>query len=167
MTDRGLNYHRTGAPFRKCDAMPKTRTRPASKFHAWSGWAVVPTPREPIEIFSRDYIVEQEAEQWLGDLLESWSIQPAARAQVEVVLHELLSNATEFGSGSIQVEVQRRAGRIRIGVRDDGQGPMRTGDAFPPHSGAHGLGRVAKLSHVWGVTRHPGGGATVWAELDP
>ncbi len=147
--------------------MPKTRTRPASKLRPWNGWAVVPALREPIEIFSRDFIVEKEAEQWLGNLLESWSIQPAARAQMEVVLHELLSNATIFGSGSIQVEVQRRAGRIWIGVRDDGQGPMRAEGAFPPLSGIHGLGRVAKLSHVWGVTRHPGGGTTVWAELDP
>lgn len=57
--------------------MPKTRTRPASKLRPWNGWAVVPALREPIEIFSRDFIVEKEAEQWLGNLLESWSIQPA------------------------------------------------------------------------------------------
>lgn len=109
---------------------------------------------------------ESEADRWCRSRLESWSLEPISTFQAVAVMGELLSNAFRHGKGSVQVDLRLRSGRIWIGVRDHGPGPMRTEGAFPPRSAEHGLGRVAQASHVWGVNRHFGEGTTVWSELE-
>jgi nitrate/nitrite-specific signal transduction histidine kinase len=109
---------------------------------------------------------ELEANLWCQWLLHTWSLDPLS-AQALAVMDELLSNARRHGRGSVRVDVQQRGRRVRIGVRDEGPGPMREdGIGFPPQNAAHGLGRIAEASHFWGVSRHPEGGTTVWSELD-
>jgi anti-sigma regulatory factor (Ser/Thr protein kinase) len=82
-------------------------------------------------------------------------------------MDELLSNALQHGTGQVQVDLRLGDQRIWIGVRDAGPGPIRSDKGnFPPLSDAHGLGRIAQASRVWGVKRHDGHGATVWSELD-
>ena len=107
---------------------------------------------------------ERQAKRWCQSLLHAWSLDPLG-PRVLAVLDDLLANALQHGIGSVQIELQQRAERIWIGVRDDGPGPMREGK-FPPRSGDHGLGRVAHASHIWGVHRHHRHGTTVWSELD-
>jgi hypothetical protein len=110
--------------------------------------------------------METAAGQWCLSLIESWSLGPMITLVVNV-MDELVSNALQHGQGLVRVDVQLQGERVWIGVRDDGLGPMRNGEGtFPPLSAAHGLGRVAQASHVWGVKRHYGRGSTVWSELD-
>jgi serine/threonine-protein kinase RsbW len=145
--------------------MPNVKSRPGQGSQAKARAASRSIPAG-VAVFPHAEANEQEAGRWCRSLLESWSVEPAVCAQAMPVVSELLSNATRHGSGSVQVELELRGGRIWVGVRDDGPGPMRTEGVFPPQGGAHGLGRIAQVSHVWGVSRHPGGGTTVWSELD-
>jgi anti-sigma regulatory factor (Ser/Thr protein kinase) len=110
--------------------------------------------------------MQREADQWCLSLMQSWSLGPAI-TQVVTVIDELMSNALQHGKGQVRVDLQLRGERIWIGVRDEGLGPIRNDEGtFPPLSDAHGLGRIAKASHSWGVKRHDGHGSTVWSELD-
>jgi hypothetical protein len=110
--------------------------------------------------------MQSEADQWCLPLIQSWSLGPVITLVVNV-MDELISNALQHGQGQVRVDLQLRGERVWIGVRDEGPGPMRSDDGtFPPLGHAHGLGRVAKASHFWGVKRHDGHGSTVWSELD-
>ncbi len=110
--------------------------------------------------------VQRKADHWCLSLVRSWSLGPVI-TQVVNVMDELISNALQHGKGQVRVDLQLRGERVWIAVRDEGPGPLRReGGTFPPSSDAHGLGRVARASHVWGVKRHDGHGATVWSELD-
>jgi hypothetical protein len=110
--------------------------------------------------------VQSQVDQWCLSLAQSWPLGPAI-TQLLTVIDELVSNALQHGQGEVRVDLQLRGGRVWIGVRDEGPGPVRRNEgAFPPHGDAQGLGRVARMSHVWGVHRHDGHGTTVWAELD-
>jgi anti-sigma regulatory factor (Ser/Thr protein kinase) len=120
---------------------------------------------EEMQILPHAESGDQDASGWCRALLESWSIEPE-RTKAMAVLDELLANAIKYGNCPVQVEVQRRGERIRVGVRDGGSGPMPAEGLFPPLDGTHGLGRVAQASYAWGVNRHCGHGATVWSELE-
>jgi hypothetical protein len=109
---------------------------------------------------------QSQVDQWCLSLAQSWPLGPAI-TQLLTVIDELVSNALQHGQGEVRVDLQLRGGRVWIGLRDEGPGPVRRNEgAFPPHGDAQGLGRVARMSHVWGVHRHDGHGTTVWAELD-
>jgi signal transduction histidine kinase len=110
--------------------------------------------------------VQSQVDQWCVSLAQSWPLGSAI-TQLLAVMDELVSNAIRHGQGEARVDLQLRGSRVWIGVRDEGPGPIRSNEgAFPPHGDAQGLGRVARMSHVWGVHRHHRHGTTVWAELD-
>jgi anti-sigma regulatory factor (Ser/Thr protein kinase) len=143
--------------------MPSRAHRQARE-DPWTG--VVATPEtHSAEVFPPLPETEGAAHRWCQALLHHWSLDPCS-LQVLAVVDELLGNALHHGKGSVQVDLRQRSGRIWIGVRDDGSGPIRAAGVFPPRGASHGLGRVARASRVWGVNRHCGGGATVWSEVE-
>jgi two-component sensor histidine kinase len=116
--------------------------------------------------FARVPGIQDEVDRWCLSSAQSWSLGPAMTVLLKV-MDELVSNALEHGVGQVEVDLRLQGGRVWIGVRDEGAGPIRSDDGrFPPHDEAHGLGRVAQTSHVWGVNRHGGHGTTVWSELE-
>jgi hypothetical protein len=110
--------------------------------------------------------VQDRVNQWCLSLAHSWALGAAITVLLSV-MDELVSNALQHGEGQVRVDLHLRDDRVWIGVRDEGPGPMRCDEGgFPPHGEAQGLGRVARMAHVWGVHRHVGQGTTVWAELN-
>jgi anti-sigma regulatory factor (Ser/Thr protein kinase) len=102
----------------------------------------------------------------------AWGVllDPAVRAQAELLLTELVTNAVRHGgahSGAIiAVGFQLSTQRLRIAVRDPGPGfewrPRRA--SRPPAEGGYGLLLVDEIARRWGVERVDGR-TVVWAEI--
>ncbi|WP_338483880.1 ATP-binding protein [Streptomyces sp. SCSIO 75703] len=85
--------------------------------------------------------------------------------------HELMANAVIHGcrhqaAKAFTVKVTHSSGRLRVEVQDpSGRRPFQS----PPsdeREGGRGLLLVDALATCWGVHPGPGGGKTVWMELD-
>lgn len=90
---------------------------------------------------------------------------PDLVADVELVLTELVTNASLHGEPPISIRVTRSSGHTRVEVEDSGramplQAPQRT-DAMT----GRGLSLVASLASAWGIRPGNGNGKVVWAEL--
>lgn len=86
-----------------------------------------------------------------------------ARGDVQLLVSELAANAVRHGKGRIELRGERRRGRLRVEVVDEGEGfdpgisPTRAG------TGGRGLTIVEHLADRWGVWR---GTTHVWFELE-
>ncbi len=89
---------------------------------------------------------------------------PALAADTELVVSELVTNASLHGRPPITVRILVD-GRVRVEVEDAGRSaPLVLADN-PEAMTGRGLSMVASVSRVWGVDAR-GGGKVVWAELD-
>ncbi|MFJ6544461.1 ATP-binding protein [Streptomyces sp. NPDC091385] len=86
-----------------------------------------------------------------------------------LIVSELVTNAVLHGRTSpgrqVEVTIAHHAGRVRVEVRDTGDGmPLRRSGATPLATSGRGLEIVDSLSEAWGVTEQVVG-KTVWAVL--
>jgi two-component sensor histidine kinase len=90
-----------------------------------------------------------------------------ARDLVEIaqlLTSELVTNAIQYGSGTIAVEISRSANRLRVTVNDaNSERPQRQSPSAEDVRG-RGLMLVEALSSRWGTTS-TGAGKGVWFEL--
>jgi two-component sensor histidine kinase len=88
-----------------------------------------------------------------------------ARDDIQLVVSELVTNAVRAGSSVVRVGVTHEAGRVRIGVEDEGSGwpEQRAAGIHDPNG--RGLALVSALCASWGVRLDDAGGKTVWAEV--
>jgi anti-sigma regulatory factor (Ser/Thr protein kinase) len=100
---------------------------------------------------------------------ESEQLGRSERELVEVLMTELVTNAVthppaEVG-GSVSVHFTVTSDRVRVAVRDSGEG-FRDADLDRPRSepGGYGLIMVDRGSSRWGTTHDDGN--CVWFELD-
>jgi anti-sigma regulatory factor (Ser/Thr protein kinase) len=105
------------------------------------------------------------ARQWVRDVLAGSGVTEDVHYAVELIVDELVTNATLHAGSPIRVSLDRLDARYRCVVHDectDGPGPriIETADGY-----GRGLRLVALLSLAWGVERGEGG-TTVWAEID-
>ena len=93
--------------------------------------------------------------------LVAWSVPPALRHDVALVVSELVANAVKHGSGPIGLRVDVNEAddttTVRIAVRDEGNGRPAPDDGY-------GLHIVGHLAIAMGVDADAHG-KTVWAEL--
>ncbi len=95
--------------------------------------------------------------------LAGWADQ--VRADTELVVSELVTNAMLHGEAPVTVRVAA-GGKVRVEVSDAGRAtPILLQRSTEAMTG-RGLAMVTALASSWGVDRLPGGGKTVWAELD-
>ncbi|MER8014517.1 ATP-binding protein [Streptomyces griseoluteus] len=85
-----------------------------------------------------------------------------------LIVSELVTNAVLHGKTppgrQVEVTLDHSAGRVRVEVRDTGEGVPRRRPSVPLVVAGRGLGIVNALSGKWGVTEQVVG-KTVWAEL--
>jgi GAF domain-containing protein len=90
---------------------------------------------------------------------------PAVAADAELLVSELVTNATLHGEAPIRVRVVV-GDCVRVEVEDAGRSaPLLAGSNTEVMTG-RGLSMVAALASGWGVSPSPTGGKIVWAELD-
>jgi len=99
-------------------------------------------------------------------VLDSWGCAPDARADLLLVVSELVTNAVVHGAEPIVVTMVRTPERVRVEVTDgaDGSSPHSGRPAADAETG-RGLSVVTRLAVAWGWRASPGRGKTVWAEL--
>jgi anti-sigma regulatory factor (Ser/Thr protein kinase) len=107
----------------------------------------------------------REARRWVRDILAGSDASDDANYAVELIVDELVTNATIHAGSPIRVQLDRLDARYRCLVHDEcGDGPypriIETADGY-----GRGLRLVALLSVAWGVERGEDG-TTVWAEID-
>jgi len=106
---------------------------------------------------------------WVMDVVRGSGAVPGTSGElIELLAGELLANAVLHGppSGTIAVTVTRRAGEIRVAVRDQSTDAPRLNDASPTALGGRGVALVDALSTRWGVEDHGAEGKTVWFVMD-
>ncbi|MFI8346199.1 ATP-binding protein [Streptomyces sp. NPDC085596] len=85
-----------------------------------------------------------------------------------LIVSELVTNAVRHGKTApgrqVEVTIDHSAGRVRVEVRDTGDGMPRRRPRVPLAVSGRGLEIVASLTEAWGVTEQVVG-KTVWAEL--
>ncbi|MET8696263.1 ATP-binding protein [Streptomyces bauhiniae] len=85
-----------------------------------------------------------------------------------LIVSELVTNAVLHGKTppgrQVEVTLDHSAGRVRVEVRDTGEGIPRRRPSVPLAVAGRGLEIVDALSEKWGVTEQVVG-KTVWAEL--
>ena len=96
-------------------------------------------------------------------------VPPAARAQVMLLLSELVNNAVIHGgvgpSGRVRVEIVRSRDSVRVEVRDNGPAFVWRAEPRPDEDepGGFGLLLVEQFAARWGVQRDEEG-TVVWFE---
>lgn len=113
--------------------------------------------------FGRDVSDVRRARRHFTALLGNEIDDLRARADIELVISELVTNAIRHagGNGTLRLSTNDRDVRIEV---DDGQQEIRPRSADVNEFGGRGLALVATLTRRWGVVKH-GTGKTVWAEM--
>lgn len=87
-------------------------------------------------------------------------------ADVALAASELMTNAVQHGSGvHLHVRVFTDAG-VRVEVQDGGTEGRAKTPPEPVNDNGRGLVIVSAVTDAWGEIRHPGGGRTVWFEIE-
>jgi CheY-like chemotaxis protein len=111
------------------------------------------------------------ARRFVAQALEPWRLGPLLDT-VTLLASELVTNAVvHVGSGpelapdlGIVVQLTGRVARVEVSDPSDSS-PDPATPTVDGESG-RGLWMVAAMARAWGVRRHPGGGKTVWFEVD-
>ncbi|MCM2580398.1 ATP-binding protein [Streptomyces meridianus] len=133
------------------------------------GGAVVQHLRDAFHLPARGGSVSKARRRVITQLRE-WGVDERARADAELVVSELFTNAVRHtDSVKVSCEVRVIGARLRVEVTDQGRAETeprpRQADAIG-EEGGRGLLLVGALSADWGVrVDRTGGGKVFWADL--
>ncbi|WP_235926432.1 ATP-binding protein [Actinokineospora pegani] len=106
-----------------------------------------------------------EAREFVGAALGAWSVPAALAGDIVLSVSELVTNAIEHGSGSVDVEVWALDGAVRLRVGDRSRGiPVRRQPSLLSER-SRGLIIVEALSSAWGHEVLANDGKWVWADF--
>jgi anti-sigma regulatory factor (Ser/Thr protein kinase) len=104
------------------------------------------------------------ARHWVGRIVGGWDVPAGRRADAELLVGELVTNAFTHGAPPIEIRLRHLHGALMIEVSDSA--PFLPRRLRPSVDDEHGRGLllVAKLAQRWGVRPRPTGKA-VWCVL--
>ena len=118
--------------------------------------AQIALPRSPSSVgAARRFIVARTA---------AWAFPKPVADQLVLIGSELVTNAVLHARTELTLTLELREDRVRISVKDRSQAPPTPRHYRPDALTGRGLGVVAALSDLWGVSTAPDG-KVVWAEL--
>ena len=85
---------------------------------------------------------------------------------VTLLVSELVTNAVVHAGSDVEVMVRLTSTVARIEVTDASADSPVPRDAAHDEDSGRGLALVGSLARRWGVRPAPGGGKTVWFEVD-
>ncbi len=125
---------------------------------------------EAFRTFAAEPQSPRRARSWVRAESAAWC-DDEERERLVLVVSELVSNALVHGSGRIDLRLDCAPGCIRVEVADSGTASFEAPAPTRPTGdrglsvGGRGLHVVGALSERWGVSRAPGSGNAVWAEV--
>ncbi|WP_424185591.1 ATP-binding protein [Actinokineospora sp. G85] len=105
------------------------------------------------------------AREFVAAALNAWSMPAALAGDIVLSVSELVTNAIEHGSGSVDVEVSALAGAVRLRVGDRSRGIPVRGQPSLLSERSRGLIIVEALSSAWGHEVLADDGKWVWADF--
>lgn len=114
----------------------------------------------------------RRARHWVMKGVTAQGIGGRAHQVVELLTAELVTNALQHGplDGEVGVrvcvEVRGVSWVVRVVVHDEGSALPQVREAAASDLHGRGMALVAALSSAWGTSPSPGGGKTVWFEVD-
>ena len=105
-------------------------------------------------------IVRQLCRTWQLDAPDATVVDRAV-----LVANELVTNAVVHARTELWLQLELRADRLFIAVRDASPRLLRQLTPDPEAGGGRGLWLVEQLTQAWGVSPHPDGGKVVWCAL--
>jgi serine/threonine-protein kinase RsbW len=106
---------------------------------------------------------------WAVRVATSVGVTGRASQVVELLTSELLANAVLHGAGGHEIELSLRVpvrDVVRVSVSDSLPARPVVLSPDPVAPSGRGMVIVEALSNRWGVEPRPGGGKTVWFEVD-
>jgi anti-sigma regulatory factor (Ser/Thr protein kinase) len=105
------------------------------------------------------------ARRFVDDALEKWGATPPLRADAELVISELATNAVIHAGSRFKVRASMTCSALRLSVQDESVREPVIRSAGPWAGLGFGLPTVDALAEQWGV-EHTTTGKVVWAELE-
>ena len=110
----------------------------------------------------------RQARHWVMRAVADAGVGGASNQVIELLAGELVSNAVVHGPAGepVRVAVRVDGSVVRVAVTDLGGGVPRVRHPGPTEASGRGMALVDALSTAWGSAQTPGGGTTVWFEVD-
>lgn len=117
--------------------------------------------------FDHDAQTPRAARRFVSEALTGWGDDEGDLADtVTLLVSELVTNAVVHAGSDVEVMVRLTATAARIEVTDASADGVAPRDATPEEDSGRGLALVGNLARRWGVRAAPGGGKTVWFEIE-
>jgi DNA-binding NarL/FixJ family response regulator len=142
--------------------------RMAAELHALVGLvgAVEQLLSEASQRFEQDTQSARAARRFVSQVLTGWDDDEGDLTDtVTLLVSELVTNAVVHAGSDVEVAVRLTSTAARIEVTDASAEAISPRDATSEEDSGRGLALVETLAPRWGVRPAPGGGKTVWFEL--
>jgi DNA-binding NarL/FixJ family response regulator len=120
---------------------------------------------EATQRFEQDAQSARAARRFVTQTLGDWDDGDLTDT-VTLLVSELVTNAVLHAGSGVEVMVRLTDGCARVEVTDASAGAVVPRDAAADDDSGRGLALVGNLARRWGVRPAPGGGKTVWFEVD-
>lgn len=143
--------------------------RLASELHALVGLveAVEQLLGEASQRFDQDPQSARAARRFISQVLTGWDDDEGDLTDtVTLLVSELVTNAVLHAGSEVEVSVRLTPTAARVEVSDASSHGVAPRDAAEDEDSGRGLALVGTLARRWGVRPCPGGGKTVWFEVD-
>lgn len=115
--------------------------------------------------FPRDLTSPRRARRFVDEMLDRWDCRPAIET-LELLLSEVVANAVIHAGSEPEVAVRLLDGYLRVEVSDDSDTMPEPREADEESLGGRGLLILESEAARWGVRPRPGGGKSVWFDVE-
>ena len=105
------------------------------------------------------------ARRFVDAALEGWGLAEVSEV-VKLLVSELVTNAIVHARTQVDVAVKLTPGAARVEVSDRSETAPEARAVTTEDESGRGLGFVETLARAWGVHPRPGGGKTIWFEVE-
>jgi DNA-binding NarL/FixJ family response regulator len=122
---------------------------------------------EASQHFAQDAQSARAARRFVTQILTGWDDDEGDLTDtVTLLVSELVTNAVLHAGSEVEVSVRLTPTAARIEVTDASAESIAPRDATTEEDSGRGLALVGSLAQRWGVRPAPGGGKTVWFEVN-
>lgn len=122
---------------------------------------------EASQRFEQDKQSARAARRFVSQVLTEWDDDEGDLTDtVTLLVSELVTNAVVHAGSDVEVVVRLTANAARIEVTDASAEAISPRDATEEEDSGRGLALVGSLAERWGVRPAPGGGKTIWFEVN-